>query len=113
MEKKTYKSQIKNIAQSPQKLRLVVNLVRGKKVVEALDILEFLNKKGAKIVRKCLNSAIANAKSIDGLKIEELYIKTICVDEAQTLKRVRFASRARVSTINKRRSNLTIELSLK
>ena len=113
MEEKTYKSQFKNVAQSPQKLRLVVDVVRGKKVNIALDLLSVLNKKGATPVLKALNSAIANARNLDGITPEKLYISKITVDEATTLRRVRFASRGRVSTLNKRRSNLNIELSVK
>ncbi len=113
MEKKTYKSQYKNAAQSPQKLRLVADVVRGKRVDIAVDLLTFLNKKGAKIVLKALNSAAANAKNLDGIQTEKLYITKISVDEATTLKRVIFESRANVSTLNKRRSNLNIELSVK
>lgn len=113
MEKKIYKSQFKNAAQSPQKLRLVADVVRGKRVDIATDILSFLNKKGAGIVLKALNSAAANAKNLDGIGPEKLYITKISVDQAPTLKRVRFASRANVSTLNKRRSHLNIELSIK
>ncbi len=113
MEKTIYKAQTKNIAQSPQKLRLVADLVRGKRVDKGMDILKFLNKKGAKIVSKCLKSALANARSLDGLKEDELYISMISVDEAPMLKRTRFVSRAKVNIIHKRRSNLNIELTIK
>ncbi len=113
MENKVYKSQIKNIAQSAQKLRLVVDVVRGKKVVEALALLSVLNKKGALFVEKALNSAVANAKNVDGITPDKLYISKITVDEATVFKRVRFASRGRVSTLHKRRSHLNIELSIK
>ena len=113
MEKKVYKSQIKNIAQSAQKLRLVVDVVRGKKVIIASELLSVLNKKGSHVVEKALNSAIANAKNVDGVTIDKLYISSITVDEATSFKRVRFASRGRVSTLSKRRSNLNIELSIK
>ncbi len=113
MEEKKYKSQFKNVAQSAQKLRLVVDLVRGKRADIAVDILTFLDKKGAKTALKALNSAIANAKSLDGVTPEKLYVEHISVDETTTLRRVRFASRGRVSTLHKRRSNLNIELSLK
>ncbi len=113
MDKKVYKAQMKNIAQSPQKLRLVADLVREKNVEKADEILRFLDKKGAEIVLKCLNSAVANAESVDDVKPGDLRISSIMVDEAPMLKRVRFASRARVSTIHKRRSNLTVELTVK
>jgi large subunit ribosomal protein L22 len=113
MDKKIYKSQFKNIAQSPQKLRLVADVVRGKKVLVAFDLLKLLNKKGTNFVEKCLKSAVANASNIDGIGPEELVVSTITVDEAQTLGRVRFASRGRIGSISKRRSHLNIELSIK
>ncbi len=113
MENKIYKSQFKNIAQSAQKLRLVADLVRGKKVNLALDLLAVLNKKGAASVIKTLESAAANAKNLDGILSDKLVVSKITVDEATTLKRVRFASRGRVSTLDKRRSHLNIELSIK
>ncbi len=113
MEKKVYKSQYKNAAQSPQKLRLVADVIRGKRVDIAIDLLTLLNKKGASIVLKALKSAAANAKNLDGIQPEKLYITKINVDQATTLKRVIYESRANVSTLNKRRSNLNIELSVK
>ncbi len=113
MEEKKYKSQFKNVAQSAQKLRLVVDVVRGKRVDIAVNLLTFLNKKGSESVLKALNSASANARNLDGLTPDKLYITKITVDEATILKRVRFASRGRVSTLSKRRSNLNIELSIK
>ena len=113
MENKVYKVQLKNLAQSPQKLRLVVNLIRGDKASDALAKLEFLNKKGSSYVLKGIKSAIANAKHLDGVSVDKLVVSSISVDEAQTLRRVRFASRGRVSTLHKRRSHLNIELSIK
>lgn len=113
MDKKVYKVQLKNVAQSPQKLRLVANLVRGNNAKDAVAKLEFLTKKGSVAVLKGVKSAIANAKHQDGVSIEKLVVSSISVDEAQTLRRVRFASRGRVSTLHKRRSHLNIELSVK
>ena len=113
MENKVYKAQHKNAMQSPQKLRLVADLVRGKKTEKADDILRFLNKKGSNVVLKCLRSAVANAKDKDNVDPYHLYISSITVDEAPTLKRARFESRAKVSTIHRRRSHLNVELSIK
>ena len=113
MEAKTGKVKIKNIAQSPQKLRLVVDLVRGRNVEEALDILEFTNKKGAAFVKKAINSAVANAREKHGVDKGDLKIKSISVDEAPTYKRGEFAARGRYSVIFKRRSHLNLELEVK
>jgi len=113
MESKISKVKIKNIAQAPLKLRLVVDLVRGKDVERALDILEFTNKKGAEFVKKAINSAVANAREKYGVDKSELKIKSISVDEAPTYKRGRFAARGRYSVIFKRRSHLNLELEVK
>ncbi len=113
MEVKTVTVKVKDVAESPLKLRLVADMVRGKGVEEALGILSLLNKKGAVIVRKAVLSGIANAKSKYGTKEEELVISKISVDEARILKRTRFESRGRVSRIDKRRSHINLELTVK
>ena len=74
---------------SAQKARLVADQVRGKPVAEALDLLTFSPKKAAKLVKKVLQSAIANAEENNGMDIDELRVSTICVDEGMTLKRIR------------------------
>lgn len=113
MEDKKTKVKIKNVAQSPQKLRLVVDLVRGKDVEEALDILALTNKKGSLFVKKAINSGVANARDIFSVDKKDLNISHISVDEAPTYKRGRFASRGRSSRILKRRSHINLELSVK
>ena len=113
MEDKVVKVKVRNIAQSPLKLRLVVDTVRGKNVEEALDILQILRKKGCKTVEKALFSGIANAREMHGVNKEDLLISHITVDEARTLKRTRFQSKGRVSRIDKRRSNINLELKVK
>ena len=113
MEDKKIKIKVKNIAQSPQKLRLVADLVRGKDVNEALYIVQFTNKKGCLFIKKALLSGISAAGEITGEKSENLKIKHISVDEAQTFKRGRFASRGRSSRILKRRSHINLELEVK
>jgi large subunit ribosomal protein L22 len=113
MEDKIAKVTVKNIAQPPLKLRLVVDAVRGKNVEEALNILMLINKKGTKTVRKAVLSGVANARELYGVSKEDLEISKISVDEARTLKKTRFASRARVSTLFKRRSHLNLELKVK
>lgn len=113
MEVKSTKVKVKNIAQSPQKLRLVADLVRGKDVPEALDILQLTTRKGTKTLISAINSGIANARDLFGVDKSELRISHLSVDEAQTLKRVRFASKGRVSRIKKRRSHINLELTVK
>lgn len=113
MEEKKTKIKIKNIAQSPQKLRLVVDLVRGKGVEEALDILSLTNKKGSLFVTKAINSALANARDLFSVDKGDLSITHISVDGAPVFKRGRFASRGRSSRILKRRSNINLELTVK
>jgi large subunit ribosomal protein L22 len=113
MEEKKAKAKIKNVAQSPQKLRLIADLIRGKVAKEALDILSFTNKKGADIVTKALRSAIANATELHSADETELVISHISIDEAPTYKRFRFASRGRSARIFKRRSHINLELTVK
>ena len=110
-EKKTVNVTVKNLPQSAQKLRLVVNLVKDKDVDEALDIMKFTNKKGTKFVTNAIKSAIASAKDKFGWDDSTLYISSITADEAQTLMRARYSARGRASRIFKRRSHLNLELS--
>ena len=84
---------VKGARLSPQKGRLVADLVRGKPVDKALNILSFTQKKAAGIVKKALDSAIANAEHNDGADIDELFVKSIYVEQGTTLKR--FAARAK------------------
>jgi large subunit ribosomal protein L22 len=110
MEERKVTVKIKNIQSSPQKLRLVANLVRGKDALLALDELKYLNKKGSLDVEKALKSSIANAADRFSWGPEKLYISKISVDEAPTYKRFRIASRGRISRIFKRRSHLNLEI---
>ena len=84
---------LRGVRLSVDKGRLVADMIRGKKVEQALNILQFTEKKAAGIVRKVLESAIANAEHNDGVDIDELKIKTIYVEQGTTLKR--FAARAK------------------
>ena len=81
------KAILRGVRLSAQKGRLVADLVRGMPVGRALDTLAFSPKKGAKIIRKVLESAIANAEHNDGADIDELRVKTIYVEQGTTLKR--------------------------
>ncbi len=98
----------KDIGISPQKVRLVVNMVRGKKVDEALSILSFLPTPTAKAVAKVIKSAVANAENNFQMSPAELRITDIFADQGHTLKRFRPQSRGRVSPILKRSSNITV-----
>ena len=93
---------------SAQKCRLVADVVRGKPVGKALAILRFMPKKGAEIVLKVLESAIANAEHNHGADIDELTISRIEVDTAATLKRFHARAKGRGARIVKRNSHITI-----
>jgi large subunit ribosomal protein L22 len=93
---------------SPQKVRLVINMVRGKRVDEALTILRFLPTPTAKAVSKVIKSAVANAENNFQMPPAELRIADIFADQGHTLKRYRPQSRGRMSPILKRSSNITV-----
>ncbi len=93
-----------------QKTRLVADQIRGKSVEQALDILTFSPKKAAAIVKKLLNSAIANAEHNEGADIDELRVATIYVDEATTMKRIRPRAKGRADRILKRTCHITIKV---
>ncbi len=95
---------------SAQKARLVADQVRGKSVEEALDILTFSNKKGAAIVKKVLESAIANAEHNEGADVDELKVSTIFVDEGMTMKRIRPRAKGRADRILKRSCHITVKV---
>jgi large subunit ribosomal protein L22 len=96
---------------SAQKVRLVANLIRGKKVSQALEILAYTNKKAATLVNKVLESAIANAENNDGLDIDELKVKKVFVDEGPTMKRIMPRAKGRADRILKRTSHITVAVS--
>jgi large subunit ribosomal protein L22 len=93
---------------SAQKGRLVADQIRNLPVERALDILTFSNKKAAALIKKVLESAIANAEHNDGADIDELKVKAICVDEGPTLKRWRARAKGRGNRILKRTSHITV-----
>ncbi len=95
---------------SPQKCRLVADAIRGKYVGEALKTLVFTPKKSARIVKKVLESAIANAEHNHGADIDELKISAIEVNEAPTLRRFRARAKGRGTRIIKRNSHITIRV---
>jgi len=95
------KAILRGVRLSAQKGRLIADQVRGKKVDQALSILAFSPKRGAKIVRKVVESAIANAEHNDGADIDELRITTIHVEEGMTLKRFQARAKGRGNRILK------------
>lgn len=98
---------------SAQKARLVADQIRGKGVEEALELLTFSPKKAAVLIRKVLNSAIANAEHNEGLDIDELKISTIFVDEGMSLKRIRPRAKGRADRILKRSCHITVKVAEK
>jgi large subunit ribosomal protein L22 len=102
------KAVAKDVGISPQKMRLVIDMVRGRKVDEALTILSFLPTPTAKAVAKVIKSASANAESNFQMSPAELRITDIFADQGHTLKRFRPQSRGRISPILKRSSNITV-----
>jgi large subunit ribosomal protein L22 len=96
---------------SPQKCRLVADVVRGKPVGNAISTLKFMPKKGAELVRKVLESAVANAEHNHGADIDELKITLIHVDAAPTLKRFAARAKGRGARILKRNSHITVGVS--
>lgn len=101
----------KGLRIAPRKARLVIDLIRGKSVVEADQILSNLNKEAARLGKKVLTSAVANAENNLNLDRENLYVKEAYVNEGQTMKRMKFGSRGHVDPIKKRTSHITIVVS--
>lgn len=100
----------KYIRISPQKARLVADLIRGKRIRDAQKILLFTRKYAAGIIGKVLKSAISNAKQNPNIDDDILYIKTILVDQGPSLKRWRARAQGRAASIKKRMSHITIVL---
>lgn len=95
---------------APRKAQLVVNLVRGKKVDEALAILKYTPKAAAPIVEKLIKSAVANAENNYGMDIDNLYISEIYANQGPTMKRYRPRAQGRATTIRKRTSHIGVVL---
>lgn len=98
---------------TPRKARLVADLVRGKSALEALDVLTFTNKKAAGIIKKVLNSAIANATNNFEMDEEKLFVSTIMIDEGPVLKRLKPRAMGRADIIKKKTSHVTVVVSEK
>jgi large subunit ribosomal protein L22 len=95
---------------SPQKARLVADQVRGMPVEKAIQLLTFSPKKAAGLIRKVLESAIANAEHNEGADVDELQVSSIYVDEAPTLKRMHARAKGRGNRIIKRTSHITVKV---
>ena len=107
---KTTRALVRNVMLSPQKGRLVADLIRGLPVESALERLHFSRKKGAAIIKKALNSAIANAENNDGADIDNLIVCRIEVTDGSHMKRIQFGARGRANRITKRRSHVLLEV---
>jgi len=102
------KAVAKYIRISPQKARLVADVVRGKNVDSAITTLKFMPKKGARILRKVIESAVANAIQTEKVDADTLYIKKILIDGGPMLKRFRPRAMGRATRILKRTSHITV-----
>jgi large subunit ribosomal protein L22 len=102
---------LKFVRLSPQKGRLVADLVRGKKVDEAINTLKFSNQRAAGLIRKVLESAIANAENNLGADVDELKISEIFVDQGPVLRRIMPRAKGRADRISKPTSHITIRVS--
>ena len=105
------KAHLRFLRAAPRKVRLVADLIRGKNVQEAVNILHFTNKHAAKPLEKLLKSAIANAENRDEpMDVDRLYVKEVFVDPGPTMKRIRPAPMGRAFRVLHRQSHVTIKL---
>ena len=95
---------------APRKVRVVANLIRGRTVEDAMNLLTFTNKRAAPVLRKLLTSAVANAEQDGELDTDRLYVAEITVDQGPTLKRWRPRAQGRAYRINKKTSHVTVIL---
>jgi len=101
---------LKFVRIAPRKARLVADLVRGKDVGRALDLLQFAEKRSAPLIARLIKSAMANASETVGMDVDRLYVKTITVDKGPTLKRWLPRAMGRASRINKMTSHIQVVL---
>jgi large subunit ribosomal protein L22 len=104
-------AKLRNAPLSAQKGRLVADMIRKKNVSDALNILKFTPKKGAELMFKLLESAVANAENNNGADIDELVVGVVHVDEAMTLKRISPRAKGRANRIGKRTCHITLKVS--
>ena len=105
------KAVAKYVRIAPRKVRVVMNLVRGKSVAEAFAILKFTPKAGADVIEKVLKSAVANAENNFDMNVDKLYISSAYVDQGPTLKRIHPRSRGQAFSILKRTSHVPVVVS--
>ena len=103
-------ARLKGARLSAQKARLVADQIRGKAVGEALNILSFSPRKGAALLKKLLNSAIANAEHNDGADVDDLTVSKVFVDEGTTMKRIKPRAKGRADRIFKRSCHITVHI---
>jgi len=113
MEATQTRARVKYIRIAPRKVRLVVDLIRGKRVGEALAILKFTPRGASPVVEKVLRSAMANAENNHNMDVERLVVKEIFVDPGPTLKRFHPRAQGRAFSIMKRTSHITVVVSEK
>ena len=102
------KAVAKYVRIAPRKVRVVMNLIRGKNVADAFAILKFTPKAGADVIEKVLKSAVANAENNFDMNVDKLYISSAYVDQGPTLKRIHPRSRGQAFSIFKRTSHVTV-----
>jgi len=95
---------------APRKVRVVADLIRGKSVGGALEVLRLTTKRGALVVKKALDSAVANARQKGEVDVDSLFVTRIFVDAGPTLRRFRPRAQGRATRVNKRTSHLTVEV---
>lgn len=111
MDIKTSMAKLSNARLSAQKGRLIADMIRGKAVGQALDVLNFSDKKAARMMRKLLESAISNAEHNEGADVDELRVSTVFVDEGTVLKRSSARAKGRANQIRKRTCHITVKVS--
>lgn len=104
-------AKLKDAALSAQKGRLIAQMIRKQNVSHAMNVLQFTPKKGAELMRKLLESAIANAENNFGADVDELKVSIVFVDEARTLKRMSPRAKGRANRISKRTCHITLIVS--
>ena len=102
------KATVRYVRIPPRKIRIVLDIIRGKKVTDAFDLLKYTPKAGADVLTKVLKSAVANAETNKGMGTDELYVSAGYVDQGPTLKRIHPRSRGQAFKILKRGSHVTL-----
>lgn len=108
----TSKATLKFARVSPQKARLVANMIRGRDLDEALEMLSFTPRKSAPMIKKLIESAVANAEHLygEGVDIDSLYVQTITVDQGTSLRRFRPRAQGRATPVKKQTSHISVVL---